>query len=359
VTEAERNFAILVKKGRMDEAVKQQALSRITPTLESDALTQVDMVVEAVVENTKIKQSVLAELEQQIPEGAILTSNTSTISINRLAKALERPEQFCGMHFFNPVPLMPLVEVIRGEHTSEATIAQVVNYAVQLGKRPIVVNDCPAFLVNRVLFPYLNAMMMLIEEGVDFQQIDRVMEEFGWPMGPAFLSDVVGLDTLCHCIDVLAADIPERMALSFKTAAHKFIELDRLGQKNKLGFYQYSKNDKGRLQKQVDPSVYKIVYSGEPTQIDDEDIVQRLMGALCLEMVRCLEEGVVASAAEADMAMLWGIGFPRFRGGVIRYIDTVGVTEFCTQMARYAHLGAMYDIPTLLSEKRVANKAFY
>ena len=144
------------------------------------------------VENASVKAAVLAEVETHLAEDAIVTSNTSTISIDELATALERPENFCGMHFFNPVPVMPLVEVIRGEHSSDATIATTVAYAKKMGKTPIVVNNCPGFLVNRILFPYFGAFSRLIYDGADFRQIDKAMEKFGWPMGPAYLLDVIG-----------------------------------------------------------------------------------------------------------------------------------------------------------------------
>ncbi|MEX0584589.1 MAG: fatty acid oxidation complex subunit alpha FadB, partial [Natronospirillum sp.] len=173
-------------------------LNDIRPVLSYGDFQHVDIAVEAVVENPKVKHAVLAEAETMLPEHAVIASNTSTISINSLAKALKDPSRFCGMHFFNPVHRMPLVEVIRGEDSSEQTIATVVSYARKLGKSPIVVNDCPGFYVNRVLFPYFAGFAMLVRDGVDFQTIDKVMERFGWPMGPAYLLDVVGMDTAVH-----------------------------------------------------------------------------------------------------------------------------------------------------------------
>jgi 3-hydroxyacyl-CoA dehydrogenase len=153
-----------------------------------------------------------------VKEDAILASNTSTISINLLAKALKRPENFVGMHFFNPVHMMPLVEVIRGEKSSETAIATTVAYAKKMGKNPIVVNDCPGFLVNRVLFPYFGGFAKLVSAGVDFVRIDKIMEKFGWPMGPAYLMDVVGIDTAHHARDVMAEGFPDRMKEERKTA---------------------------------------------------------------------------------------------------------------------------------------------
>ena len=182
MNEAAKLTAKLVKRGKIDEARMAQVLSNIDPTLsygEAD-FADVDVVVEAVVENPKVKKIVLAEVERKCKEGTVLCSNTSTISITSLAEGLEHPENFCGMHFFNPVHRMKLVEIIRGEKTSERAVGTAVNYALKMGKLPIVVNDCPGFLVNRVLFPYFAGFQMLVSEGADFQQIDKVMERFGW-----------------------------------------------------------------------------------------------------------------------------------------------------------------------------------
>lgn len=168
--------------------------------------------VEAVVENPKVKGEVLAQTEMHLSENAILASNTSTIPIALLANPLQHPERFCGMHFFNPVHRMPLVEIIRGPQTSDNTIARVVAYASKMGKTPVVVNDCPGFFVNRVLFPYFAAFSLLLRDGADFRQIDSVMEkQFGWPIGPAYLLDVVGIDTAHHAQAVMAQGFPQRM----------------------------------------------------------------------------------------------------------------------------------------------------
>ena len=183
----------------------------------------------------------LASVESKLSSiNSVITSNTSTISINRLADSLQRPANFCGMHFFNPVHAMPLVEIIRGEHSSDQTIAAVCAYALRLGKKPIVVNDCPGFLVNRVLFAALLGMEMLIAEGADFEQIDQVMEKLGLPMGPAYLSDVIGLDTIVHCYSVLLKGLPERfIEIEPSRSSQVLFDGERLGQKNGLGYYRY------------------------------------------------------------------------------------------------------------------------
>lgn len=343
--EANKLLGGQLKRGRIDAAKMAQTINRIRPTLSYGDFGNVDLVVEAVVENQKIKQMVLAETEQNIAEDAILASNTSTISINELAKSLKRPENFCGMHFFNPVHKMPLVEVIRGEKTSEAAVARTVAYASAMGKTPIVVNDCPGFLVNRVLFPYFGGFNGLLQDGADYQQVDKVMEGFGWPMGPAYLLDVVGIDTAHHADEVMAAGFPDRMAHEGTSVIDRMFSLERFGQKNSQGFYRYELDRKGKPKKLVDEAVPGLLADvvGDSREFNDTEIIERMMIPLCIETVRCLEEGIVASPAEADMALIYGIGFPPFRGGVFHYLDEMGMAEFCAMASKYADLGPLYQ----------------
>ncbi|RTZ82547.1 MAG: fatty acid oxidation complex subunit alpha FadB, partial [SAR324 cluster bacterium] len=255
MSEATKIMQKRVDRGRMEPKKMAQVLTGITPTLSYENLKDADLVVEAVVEKESVKKIVLAETESLLRENAILTSNTSTISITKLAQGLKRPEQFCGMHFFNPVHRMPLVEVIRGEKSSESTIAATVTYAAAMGKSPIVVNDCPGFLINRVLFPYFAGFSGLVNDGVDFERIDKVMEKFGWPMGPAFLLDVVGIDTAFHAGVVMSEGFPDRMSQDEPTIISKLYEKKWYGQKNENGFYIHSKDKKGRPEKEATPGV--------------------------------------------------------------------------------------------------------
>ena len=359
--EAAKLLGNRVEKGRLTPAQMAEALNAIRPTLSYGDFAQVDMVVEAVVENPKVKQAVLAEVEAQVGADTILATNTSTISIDLLAAGLKRPENFCGMHFFNPVHMMPLVEVIRGAKSSEVAIATTVAYARTMGKTPIVVNDCPGFLVNRVLFPYFGGFTRLVAAGVDFQRIDKVMEAFGWPMGPAYLLDVVGIDTAHHAREVMAAGYPERMKDDGRSAIDALYEAGRLGQKNGKGFYAYHPDKSGKPKKLADPGVLEVLAPvvGAPREFSDEEIVAVMMLPLCLEAVRCLEDGIVASAAEADMGLVYGIGFPPFRGGALRYIDSLGVAEFVALADRYAEFGPLYQPTEQLREMAKAGRKFF
>jgi len=367
ISEASGLLAKQVERGRMSKQKADAVLAAITPTLDYSGFEQVDLIVEAVVENPRVKQAVLSEVEKLVPDTTILTSNTSTISITLLATALQRPENFCGMHFFNPVPLMPLVEVIRGEKTGANAIARTVAYAQALGKTPIVVNDCPGFLVNRILFPYFGAFCQLLRDGVDFREIDRVMEAFGWPMGPAYLLDVVGIDTASHCMKVMAEGFPDRMHYDFRTAIDHLYEAGSYGQKNGKGFYRYEKTAGGRPNRVFDETILDELkpLQGEKREVSDQQILERMMTALCLEAVRCLEDGIVSSAVEVDMGLLLGLGYPRFRGGALRYVDNFtrgelkGLAAFCEMADQYADLGPLYHPTSRLREMAARGETFY
>lgn len=361
MSEATKLLSKRVERKKMKPAKMGEVLSSIRPTLNYGDFENVNIVVEAVVENPKIKQAVLADVEKQVADGTILASNTSTISITKLAEALEKPENFVGMHFFNPVHMMPLVEVIRGEKSSDEAVATTVAYAKKMGKSPVVVNDCPGFLVNRVLFPYFGGFGMLMRDGADFQKIDKVMERFGWPMGPAYLMDVVGIDTGVHAAEVMAEGFPDRMQYEFKDTSTVMFENKRYGQKNGVGYYKYETDKKGKPKKVVDPTTYELIkpHVAATKEFDDQEIIDRLMIPMCLEMVRCLEENIVSSVSDADMSLILGIGFPPFRGGAMKYIDSIGVKAFVELCDKYKDLGGLYEPTAKLREMAANGESFY
>ncbi|RLV60813.1 fatty acid oxidation complex subunit alpha FadB [Parashewanella curva] len=362
LSEAAKLLNNQVSRGRLTTEKMAKVLNQISATLDYASISHADIVVEAVVENPKVKAQVLAEVESNVNIETIIASNTSTISIDSLAANLKHPERFCGMHFFNPVHKMPLVEVIRGKATSDATIAKVVAYANAMGKTAIVVNDCPGFFVNRVLFPYFAGFNQLLIDGADFIEIDKVMEKvFGWPMGPAYLLDVVGIDTAHHAQTVMAQGFPERMPSPPKDVIKQLLDAKRLGQKNGLGFYQYQPDKKGKPKKSIDETIVSLLASVCQSQnsFDKDTIIARLMIPMIIETVRCLDEGIIASPAEADMALLYGLGFPPFRGGVFRYLDTVGLNAFIEQADKLAHLGPLYQVTDSLRTLAANNGRYF
>ena len=335
-----------VDRSRMDSRKMAETLTRITPSLSYDSLKEADLVVEAVVELEKVKRQVYQEMEEVLAEDAVLASNTSTISITKLAEGLKNPERFCGMHFFNPVHRMPLVEVIRAKQSSEEAIARTVAYAADLGKSPVVVNDCPGFLVNRVLFPYFAGFAGLIEEGVDFERIDRVMQKFGWPMGPAWLLDVVGIDTSHHAGGVLAEGYPERMSNEKANIITHMFENGRYGKKNEKGFYIHTTDKKGKPRKERDPEMGPLLekFFGKKVEpkMTDLAIIERMMLPMLMESSRCLEDSIVENPAEVDMALVYGLGFPPFRGGIFRWADEEGLGRLASAAEQYIELSELY-----------------
>ena len=360
--EASKLLGKMVDRGKMTATKMGETLSRIRPTLNYGDFAETDIVIEAVVENPNVKRAVLKEVEGLVKDDCILASNTSTISITFLAEALERPENFVGMHFFNPVNRMPLVEVIRGEKSSEEAISTTVALATKMGKVPVVVNDCPGFLVNRVLFPYFGAFDLLLKQGADFVHVDKVMEKFGWPMGPAYLIDVVGLDTGVHGAEVMAEGFPDRMKPDYKGAIELLYENKRLGQKNGVGFYKYEMDKRGKPKKVADEATYELLKTttdSDKQTFDDQAIIDRTMLAFCNETVRCLEDNIVSTPSEADMAMIMGVGFPPFRGGPCRYIDQMGLDTYLALCEKYAYLGKAYEAPQKIRDMAAAGETFY
>ena len=315
-----------------------------------------DLAIEAIVENEEIKKQVLPQVESRLPETAFLASNTSTIPITSLAQSLSRPERFCGIHFFNPVRRMQLVEVIRGEKTSDETVATAVAYAKRLGKMPIVLKDGPGFLVNRLLLPYMNEALELLLDGVSIDEVERAAKAFGMPMGPITLYDVVGLDTALYAGQVLWKAFPDRIAVS--PLLSRLVKAGRLGQKSGAGFFRYS-GKKNRPE--PDPEFDKILSDllRERREMSREHITYRLFLPMLLEATRVLEESLVRDVRDVDLGLIFGIGFPAFRGGLLFWADQVGAATILKQLEEIAYLGARAEPTEMLQEMARTGSQFY
>jgi 3-hydroxyacyl-CoA dehydrogenase/enoyl-CoA hydratase/3-hydroxybutyryl-CoA epimerase/enoyl-CoA isomerase len=360
--EVDQLLARQVSTGRVTVEASQAVRSRITPQLDYIGFAQVDLVIEAVVENLAVKHPVLAEVEKAVAADAIIATNTSSLRVDDLAAPLARPEQFVGLHFFNPVPVMPLVEVIQGSRTSDATLAAAVGYALALGKTPIVVKDCPGFLVNRLLTAYLLGFAGLIFDGADFVKVDRAMEAFGWPMGPAYLADVIGLDTMSHIIEIICAGYPQRMTTTPLEPTHVMAGHQRFGQKSGVGFYRYETDPNGRRKKVLQPDSYPLLAPSQKhgaREFSDAEIVERMMLPMVLEAAVALEEGVVESPAALDTAMSLGLGFPKYAGGPLQYADWLGPDKVIELSTRYARIGPLYRASDELSRRAARGERFY
>jgi 3-hydroxyacyl-CoA dehydrogenase/enoyl-CoA hydratase/3-hydroxybutyryl-CoA epimerase/3-hydroxyacyl-CoA dehydrogenase/enoyl-CoA hydratase/3-hydroxybutyryl-CoA epimerase/enoyl-CoA isomerase len=341
--------------GRMKPAEMVAALGRLNSSTNRALLADRDVVIEAVVEDEAVKTRLYQELQAVLKPGAILASNTSTISITRMAGATAHPERFAGLHFFNPVDRMQLVEVIRGARTDDVTTATLVALAKRIGKSPIVVRDCPGFLVNRILFPYLNESLVLLEEGASPRAIDKAATDFGMPLGPITLNDLVGLDTSLYAGRVINTAFADR---AVKTRVlDELVAAKRLGQKSGAGFYSYAKGSRGS----DDPAFAAILErcrSGR-RDIGPEEMTDRLFLPMLVEASRVLEEGIVREPADVDMGLILGIGFPAFRGGLLRWADTLGLKAVLEKLKRYEGLGPRFRLTEQLLRLAAEGKGFY
>jgi 3-hydroxyacyl-CoA dehydrogenase/enoyl-CoA hydratase/3-hydroxybutyryl-CoA epimerase len=327
VAETERWLDKDAKRKRLSATDARNIRQRLTATLSSDPLSNCDLAIEAVVEKMAVKKTVFAECEAKLPAGALLTSNTSSLSLTEMQQGAAHPELIAGLHFFNPAPLMPLVEIVRGEKSSNATLARLHALVVKMGKTPVVVKDGPGFLVNRLLAFYLNEAAGLAAAGVPLRAIDQSMEQFGMKMGPIELMDVVGLDIATHAGGVLEAAWPERAKVPQLLKA--MVEAKRLGKKSGQGFYQWNGEKRG------EPLQLPIA-AGTSTTPTQDGFVARLIYPMINEAATCLDEGIVDSAAAVDLAMIFGTGFAPFRGGLLKYADTVGPAAIASVLEELA-----------------------
>ena len=315
-----------VERRRMTRGEMARKLARITGTTDWSGFQRADVVIEAVVESIPIKRQVLAEFESLAKTDAIFATNTSTIPITQIAAEAKRPENVVGMHFFNPVDRMPLVEIIRGEKTSEVAMVTTAALARKLGKTVVYCNDGPGFVVNRILGPYMNESGFLLEEGNSIESLDKAMVDFGMPMGPMALLDEVGIDVAAKVAGILTEAFGNRMEKS--TVVEKLYADGRHGKKNGKGLYLYEDGKR----KGPDPSVYKILGIRSPKAADAKAVVERMVFSMINEASLILDEKIVASAAELDLAMIMGTGFPPFRGGLLRYADSLGVPYVASRL---------------------------
>ncbi len=344
-----------IKRRRMTAREAYQKMAFIAPTVGDTGFKRVDVVIEAVVENLDVKRQVLAEMEGRLDERAVFASNTSSLPISDIAAKALRPERVVGMHFFNPVHRMPLVEVIAGQKSSPEALATVHALAVRLGKTPVVVRDTPGFLVNRILMVYMNEALHLLGEGVRIDAADRAMVAFGMPMGPFALLDQVGLDTAHHVSGVLSEAFGDRIGASGPTLG-TLVSAGKLGAKNGRGFYRYSS---GR-RTEPDPDTYNLAAIPAARETSAEMLQERMVLAMVNETAVALEDRVVREPREVDIAMVMGTGFPPFRGGLLRYADAIGIPIVVDRLSRLADAhGDRFRPAGLLGEMVRGQRRFY
>jgi 3-hydroxyacyl-CoA dehydrogenase / enoyl-CoA hydratase / 3-hydroxybutyryl-CoA epimerase len=342
----------LVKRRSIDKYQYKQKMDRISTTTDYSGFKTLDLVIEAIVEDMNIKKKVIAETAQNCKDDCIIATNTSSLSVTEMATAHPKPQYFAGMHFFNPVDKMPLVEVIRGENTSDETIATVYELSKRMGKMPVVVKDGPGFLVNRLLLPYMAEAAFLMQEGMSVEFVDRAyVKSFGMPMGPFALMDEVGLDVCIKVLKIFRKAFGERVQIAPLMDALE--KSGRLGKKNQNGFYKYSADGK---RGEVDQSIYSELGLPKPKDtLSKEECIERGVFAMVNECARALlDDHIVETPNEVDLAMIMGTGFPPFRGGLLRYADSLTPHYVYDRLNRYTRERNAFRLTPANSLKKMA-----
>ena len=332
---------------------------RIVPTGDEAAIAACDLVIESITETAAVKQALYARLEPRLGPDAILASNTSTIPIGRLAEGLADPGRFCGLHFFHPVRRRKLVEVVRGPRTRAQTVATAAAYASRIGKIPIVVEDGPGFLVNRLLVPFLTEALELVQDGVPIEAVEQAAIGFGMAMGPLRLLDEIGLDTAWLAGGVLWEAFPERIPVPRLLVA--MYKAGRRGRKVGKGFFAYPEGLGLDQPGQLDPSIEPILaaWVRPPQRPASETILARLLLPMVLEATRVLEEKGVGDPREIDLGVLFGLGFPAARGGLLYWADTLGPGRIVAMLRPLEALGERARPTPMLLQMAAANRGFY
>lgn len=328
--QSSQNFGGALKRKKITPDEFERKQRSITAQLDYSGFKKIDLVIEAVVENMDVKKKVFAETEKYVNRDCLLTSNTSSLSVQEMSTALEYPGRFAGLHFFNPVHLMPLVEIIVHDKVAPETVEALYKWVLRVKKTPVVVKDGPGFLVNRILMPYLNEAGYLLEEGVCVKDLDQAALNFGMPMGPARLLDEVGIDVGLKVAKIMYEGLGERAHPS--GFSKKMADKNFLGKKTAKGFYLY--DEKGKVtgpNSEVDEFLPK-----EKKKMSEADIQMRLFLPMINEAAAILQDGIVTTAADVDLGLIFGIGFPPFRGGLLRYADGQGLDKILNALKNHA-----------------------
>lgn len=344
-------YMFLVKTRRMTQNQVDFKLNKISYTDEFNGIKNSDFAIEAIIEDEKAKKEAFNELEQVMKDNAIIATNTSSISIEKLSSEIKNKENFLGVHFFNPVNMMPLVEVIPTSKTSKETINKVFELLISCGKTPILVGDCAGFVVNRILLPYLNEAAFILEQNPDIKHIDKLIKNFGMPMGPFTLADTVGIDIGYKVATILNEAYGERMPIA--PLIEKIYNSKELGVKTGSGFYSYKNKEKN-----INENVTQLLENNNKL-ITDEQIIQRCIYIMINEASRCLEEGIVTDPAIIDFAMITGTGFPPYKGGLCTLANEIGISNIVKTLQTFQkEYGDRFEPSKLLLKLNEAQKDF-
>lgn len=345
----------LVKIRKLKPFEVDKMFLKLEGTVDYSGFRSADFVIEAATENLELKRKIFSEIENVVKEDAIIASNTSSLPISEMSKQMKHPERFLGMHFFNPPNRMPLVEIVAGEKTSPEALATAVELCKRFKKVPIVVKDCPGFLVNRIFMMAANEAAWMLQEGVEMERLDRLMRKFGMPMGPFVLADEVGNDVAYKVTQTFFDAYGDRMKIPEITKA--VYDAGLYGKKIGKGFYLYN-GEKRKENPQIHELLQKI--KTEKRQISDEDVVDRLTLSMANEASRCLEEGVVKDPMYVDMALIYGTGFPPFRAGLLHYVDSLGVKNVVSKLEAFSKVyGERFKPSNRLRQMAEEGRSFY
>ncbi len=327
--QASSNYSGALKRKRLSTEDFERKMRSITCQTDFSGFEKVDLLIEAIIEDMNIKKSVFADTEKYMRDDALITSNTSSLSVEEMASALAKPERFAGLHFFNPVHMMPLVEIITHSKVAPETVEALYNWVLKAKKTPVVVKDGPGFLVNRILMPFLNEAGFLLEEGVSMKDLDDACTNFGMPMGPCRLLDEVGIDVAVKVAKILHDGLGDRAKSS--GLSKKMSEKGLLGRKTNKGFYLY--DEKGKPTG-ANPEAQELL-SGPKKVMSETEIQMRVILPMINEASIILDEGIVDHAGDVDLGLIFGIGFPPFRGGLLRYADSEGPDRILSALERF------------------------
>lgn len=345
-------YDFLVKTRRMTANQVDFKLNKITYTDNFEGLKNSDIAIEAIIEDEKAKKDAFKSLENSMKDDAIIATNTSSISIEKLSSDIKNKENFLGVHFFNPVNMMPLVEVIPTSHTSKETINKVFELLISCGKTPILVGDCAGFIVNRILLPYLNEAAFILEEHGDIKHIDKLIKNFGMPMGPFTLADTVGIDIGYKVATILNEAYGQRMSVA--PIIEKIYNKKELGVKTGSGFYRY----KNKKVQDINTNVTSML-DNKSKILNDEDIINRCIFIMINEASRCLEEGIVDDPNIIDFAMITGTGFPPYKGGLCTLANKIGIKNVVKSLEKYERTyGERFKPSSLLLKLQEQDKDF-
>ncbi|MEX2404068.1 MAG: fatty acid oxidation complex subunit alpha FadJ [Balneolales bacterium] len=348
-----------VSKKILTEFERDRKIGMVTPAGDFSRFKNADLVIEAVFENLALKQGLLAEVEMATPDHCIYASNTSSLPIAEIAKKAKRPANVLGMHYFSPVRKMPLLEIVKTKKTSDKAIATAYDVGVKQGKTVIVVSDGPGFYTTRILAAYMNESLVLIEQGIRIEELDRYMKEFGFPVGPAVLMDEVGIDVAAHVTEVMSELFLERKITS-STSASTLLDAGYKGKKNKKGFYRYDISFINKKKKEPNTEMYSYIGGKSRRSFKRDEVQERMVLTMVNEAAHCLQEGIVANPQDADIGAVFGLGFPPFLGGPFHYIDLQGPARVLEKMNKYEkEHGARFTPAQILKDHGRKNRKFH